>query len=35
MPSLTLVRTLLADFHGLIKLWTLAPEPLGADEVLR
>lgn len=34
-PSLALVRELLRDFPGLIKLWTLAPELPGAEEVVK
>lgn len=35
LPSPALVRSLLADFPGLVRLWTLAPELPGTEEVLR
>lgn len=34
-PSPALVRMLLAEFPGLIRLWTLAPELPGAEEVVQ
>ncbi len=35
LPSPALVRSVLSDFPGLVRLWTLAPELPGAGEVLR
>lgn len=35
LPSPALVRSFLSDFPGLVRLWTLAPELPGAEEVLR